>query len=298
MRKRIAFAFIAVLTGVLLFSPFLTFAAEKEKHDHHHHHHHAQAAKVEPVMNVETDPAELRAGAPSSLTFSIRDDNDKPVKDLTITHDRILHVVIVSADFESFGHIHPEDLGPVTKEMKEKAEYRVRYTFPRAGQYLVAVDYAVKDTHYSEQFILDVAGDTSMGAMKKDLTREKRFGDYRVKLASSLDPIAAGKGTTLSYTISKGDKEVTDLEPYLAAPMHIAVVLADLNQFIHVHGDRPGAVHEPHPAGHIHAAPATGNFGPEIVANVVFPVKGLYKIFSEVKHEGKVVVMDFMVEVK
>jgi hypothetical protein len=32
--------------------------------------------------------------------------------------------------------------------------------------------------------------------------------------------------------------------------------------------------------------------------DIVFPVKGVYKIFSQVKHEGKVLLFDFMVTVQ
>jgi hypothetical protein len=39
-------------------------------------------------------------------------------------------------------------------------------------------------------------------------------------------------------------------------------------------------------------------FGPEIEADVVFPVKGIYTIFSQVKHHDKVLVFDFMVNVQ
>jgi len=33
-------------------------------------------------------------------------------------------------------------------------------------------------------------------------------------------------------------------------------------------------------------------------ANVVFPVKGIYVLFSEVKHQGKIIMMNLMVEVE
>jgi len=33
-------------------------------------------------------------------------------------------------------------------------------------------------------------------------------------------------------------------------------------------------------------------------ANVVFPVKGLYVLFSDVKYQGKIIVMNFIVELE
>ena len=89
---------------------------------------------------------------------------------------------------------------------------------------------------------------------------------------------------------------MTNLEPYLGAAMHLAVVSEDLKVFIHVHGSVPGASHDHH--DHLHAAPPPERFGPEIDSDMVFPGKGVYKIFSQVKHQGKVLVFDFMVNVQ
>lgn len=46
----------------------------------------------------------------------------------------------------------------------------------------------------------------------------------------------------------------------------------------------------------MHAGPE--KFGPEIDAVIVLPVKGPYKIFSQVKHHGEVILFDFMVSVE
>jgi hypothetical protein len=106
----------------------------------------------------------------------------------------------------------------------------------------------------------------------------------------------AGQGTTLRYFIEKDGKPVADLETYLAALMHLAVIKTDHRYFIHAHGEAPGSP-SAHPAGHIHGAALNG-FGPFIEANVTFPVKGIYQIFSEIKHQGKVIVTSFMVKVE
>jgi hypothetical protein len=265
----------------------------------HEHHHHAEIMKTpEVIVDLETRPPVLQAGTPASILFSIKDSEGRALRDLTITHDRLLHVIIASKDFSVFAHIHPEDSGPVTDEMKKKAEFTVVYTFPKAGQYLIAVDSAVKDVPFSEHFNLDVTGEPSMGPLKKDLSREKGFGDYRVVLVSTPAVVTAGKETTLIYRIQKNGTAVTDLEPYLSAPMHVAVISADLNTFIHAHGELPGEESAPHHAGgHMHGS-VPGKFGPEIRAHIIFPIKGLYQVFSEIKHQGRVIPLSFMVDVE
>src|SRR4030042_1930153 len=86
----------------------------------------------------------------------------------------------------------------------------------------------------------------------------------------------AGKKKILRYFIKKNVKPVTDFEPYLGSPMHLAVVLTDLKQFIHTHGIIPGEAHTA--PGHMHAE-STERFGPEIEPVIFFLVKRTYKIF-------------------
>ena len=133
-------------------------------------------------------------------------------------------------------------------------------------------------------------------AAEKDLEREKRFGDLDVKFSSVPEHITAGKEVTLSYLIRKNGKGVTDLEPYLSAPMHLAIISADLTHFIHTHGEIPGESPMGH-AEHMHMT-VPKQFGPQIDVHVVFPAKGLYQIFGQVGYQGKVILTSFMVEVE
>jgi Cu+-exporting ATPase len=252
---------------------------------------------AEVIVDMETEPASLKAGSPSTIFFLVKDLDGKPLQDLTITHDRLLHVIVASEDFSVFAHIHPEDSGPITPEIKKTARFPVSYTFPRAGQYLIAVDSAVKGSSFSEHFSVEVTGEPRIGSLIKDFAREKKVGDYMVTLSVAQERISAGKEVTFSYLIKKNGTPVNDLQPYLSAPMHIAVVSADLNNFIHAHGELPGTSSPQAPGGHHHMT-VPEKFGPRIEARLSFPAKGVYQIFGEVKHEGKVLLTRFMVEVE
>ncbi len=304
--QRISIMLLA-LVSVLIPSMNPGYAAD-EGHSHHthdmHEHHAAASSDLEPVVDMETLPAEISAGTPATITFIIRDENGRPIRDLAITHDRIVHVVIISEDLSVFGHIHAEDLGPVTQEMRENARFPVRYTFPKAGKYNIAVDFAHGGRGYSEMLDINVGGTPPMGTVQRNLSREKKVGSYDVTLRLTPEVPVAGKETTLRYTFMKNGSPVTDIEPYLSAAMHLAVINEGMQHyFVHAHGDRPGAMHhmghEGHMATHMgHGVPAGTKFGPEIEANMVFPAKGTYKIFSEILHEGKVRLIEFMVEVR
>jgi hypothetical protein len=250
---------------------------------------------------METMPAEITAGSQATITFTIRDDNNNPIRDLVITHDRLIHVVIISEDLSVFGHIHTEDIGPITAEMKNSARFPVHFTFPKAGKYTIAVDFAVRDRGYSELLDVEVTGSPVMGKVQSSFAREKNIDGYQINLAVSPEQPVAGKETVLRYGIMKDGKPVTDIEPYLSAAMHLAVINEGAgNYFVHAHGDRPGAAqHAGHTATHIgHSAPAGAVYGPEIEAHVVFPAKGTYKIFSEIKHQGRVRLFEFMLNVQ
>ena len=260
-------------------------------------HEHNAGTGPEPVVRLETTPQDIIAGTPVEMTVHIEDRNGKPLKGLTVHHESILHAVIIGRDLNVFAHIHPEDIGPVTDEMLRKATFPLRFTFPKAGEYLIGLDFATADGLYSKTAYIKVSGQPRMGEPKIDFSTEKDFGPYHVTLKISPDDIKAGRETTLRYLIKKNKKPVTDLSPYLGAPMHLAVVLADLKQFIHAHGVIPGESHTHMDHMHMHAEPGE-KFGPEIESVVVFPVKGVYKIFSQVKHHGKVILFDFMVNVQ
>jgi putative copper export protein len=285
-----------LMLGVLLCAAMLRHEVPALHHAHIEHErlrHPAQGPA--PVVNLETEPSNITAGIPVTITVRMRDPEGRPLKGLEVSHERILHALIVGRDMRSFAHIHPEEAGPITGEMLKKADFPLRFTFPKAGEYLVGADFFAGDEFYSKMFHLSVSGKPAMGVPKTDFSTRKNFGEYRVTFSASPITIKAGEETSLSYIIENDEKTVTDLNPYLGAAMHIAVVSVDLKQYIHAHGAVPG---EPHAhQDHMHTKPPK-KFGPEIEADVVFPVKGIYTIFSQVKHRDKVLVFDFMVNVQ
>lgn len=291
--------FITILFSVLLASAgFLATAKAHHAEDMQGMKEMPSMKSGEPVAVLKTDPVVVKTGVPETLTVSITDAGGRPAQDLAMTHDRAMHVIIAGSDFTVFSHIHPEDFGPITDEMKRTAQYHVSYIFPKSGRYIVGIDFAVKDRAYSRHFIIDVAGGPGMGATAKDFLRQKKFGAYDVTL-TTVPEIIAGKETALIYRFNKDGAPVGDLEPYIAAVMHVAVISVDLKQFIHDHGFLPGMPDMAMQSHHMmHAMPLPRAFGPEIKVPVTFPAPGAYVIFGEVKHKGKVIVTKFMVDVK
>jgi len=260
---------------------------------------------------IATMPEKPVAGKPTDLSvkiFTIQlGQRTGPVEDLGIYHDRIMHMLIVGEDLTTFAHIHPEDIGPVTGAMKQEAHFPLRYTFPKAGRYTIVINYVQGGRELSQQSFMDVAGEPRMetnaqaaGGLERSL--QKTFDGYSVTLEAPAS-IKAGELLKLTYTVKKDSKEVSDLEPYLGAAMHLALVRSDLGRVVHTHGQvyLPGSaffqqLFQDYVNYHSHFVP--DHFGPKIQARITFPQPGLYEIFGEFKRSGRVIVTKFVVQAK
>ena len=136
-------------------------------------------------------------------------------------------------------------------------------------------------------------------------SQTKEFEGYRVTFTAP-KIIKAKDKVRFIYSLEKDGKPLHDLEPYLAAAMHIGIVREDLGVFSHTHGEayQFGSIWFQQQMGkyikyHIHFAPDA--FGSAVIAQPrlsVFPTAGRYQVFGEFKHNGKVIVTYFTVDVE
>ncbi len=259
----------------------------------------------ESIAETDITSQKILAGIPTAFHVTLEETKNGrktgPVSDLTIEHDRLLHVIIIGADLDTFGHIHTEDIGPVSSQMLTDATFPFTYTFPKAGHYTIAVNYYIRAKQFVRQFYVDVTGNPSMSGLDENTASEAIFDGYDVKLEGG-DSIKMGEPVKLAYTIEKDGKPVTDLEPYLAAAMHVGIINANLQNFIHTHGQVyiPGSAYlqslfKNYVTYHNHFVP--DHFGPKIEVYTIFPQRGDYVIFGEIKHHGHLIVTRFRVHV-
>lgn len=254
-----------------------------------HHHEDAETApEIKATLNFNEPPL---ADKKSEVTISLKDENGAPIKGLEISHDRIMHIIIISEDLKTFSHVHPEDFAEFNGKIADNGQFKISYVFPKAMQYLIAVNFRHQNHDIEKQFIVRATGEKEKILIEKDLSSGKKFGDYKITLAADPAKPLSGEATHLNYHIEKGFQPVKDLEQYLGAPMHLAVVSADLLTFIHAHGELHDA------AGNDIKLPPNSKFGPDIDGHIIFPYPGLYKIFGEFSHQGKIILTDFMIEV-
>lgn len=281
-----------------------------------HTHLHAVSAHGAAQVDLAIRP---HAGQWVALAFSLAGPAGEPVTNLVRHHARKLHVVVISADMAVIGHIHPADFD----EPVANGRATVHFTFPRPGRYLVAADFMTQSGPGAAQFLVEVDGEGASAALRPavpglaiiGMEPDDRAVDailldgaggtagYQVSLARP-GRIVAGEPVGVTYRFALDGRPVADLRPYLDAPLHLAIVKADLTHFLHAHGSvagEPVAGHDhapdaPDHAEHGYDGPAT--FGPALTATLSFPEPGRYYLFGEAAHGDRLLVSRFPVEVR
>lgn len=242
------------------------------------------------MAEFTTNPEKPAVNQSTLLTLTLKDDMGQPLTGLQIEHERLLHFILVSEDLTQFMHVHAEDYGPITEEMRKTGTYAIDVVFPKAGTYAIAVNYNHAGHELVARGIIMIAGKQEPVVLTKDLYRKKKYNDLSVSFETNPGEVRSGRQTRITYTIKDlNGNPVSDLEPYLAAPMHIAVWSFDLEFFTHTHGEVPGL-------GHVIEKGTT--FGPIIDGSIVFPWPGFYKIIGEFARGGKIYTTSFVVDVK
>ncbi|MDO8555823.1 MAG: hypothetical protein Q7R96_01465 [Nanoarchaeota archaeon] len=228
-------------------------------------------------------PEKILTGIPTPLTISLLDRNNKPLP-LEITHEKLLHIMIISENFDTFTHLHPETIDEV-----HNGNYTFTYNFPQAGTYLIGIDYQVQGERYNGKIHTTVQGIPTMQTPIPDYRRELTIDSYTTNIDTS-KTITANIPTTITYTFENNEQPLTTIEPHLGAPLHIAVVSEDLKQFYHIHGTSPATTE------HNHHTLQT--YGPTIETTMTFPTPGTYYLFSTFQHEDTLVTNRFAIKVE
>ena len=234
-------------------------------------------------VTLSSLPSAVQAGRPFTLKITLHDKAGRPIRDLQVSHERILHVILVSEDLEEFKHVHPEDAKNYVPKTGQN-EFEIPLTLSKAGRYRVLIDGFREGIGEVYDVVWLQAGDAKTAVtIKKDPTRDKIFDGYRVMLRTDPNNLISGKESHLNYYIEKDGSSVSNTEQYLGADMHLAIMSIDLSTMIHTHGLRSKSAKE-NPLG-------------EIDAHYTFPFPGLWKIYGQFQHLGKVITTEFMLEV-
>ena len=250
-------------------------------------------------MDFKAEPAEIKAGVPTTLFFTIKDKQGAIVKDLETVHEKLVHLLIVSKDLAEFYHIHPEQ--------QADGSFKVMHTFPNGGDYRLYADFTPQaSSQVVEQVNVKVSGtERAAVPLVPDQTLEKTVDDLRVVMKPEGD-IKAGNELMLNFQIfdAKSGKPVTDLQNYLGALAHFVIISEDMKDFVHAHpmskGEKMDGMKMDESKPHSHdktEGDAKKVSESEVSAHTAFPRAGLYKLWAQFQRNGKVISVPFIVNV-
>ncbi len=180
----------------------------------------------------------------NALEFEILQDG-KPVNNLEIVHEKIMHVILVRNDLEYFDHLHPEKTGD--------GKYAISFEFLSGGSYRLWTDFTVTGKQKIISFDFEVSASEKPG-------RDK-LGGLEVKMVGASE-IISGKQLELKFEVLENGNKVPIKEKFLGANAHIIGISQDLDEF-----------------GHMHDEDVDGDNLLEF--NHVFSKKGLHKIWVQ-----------------
>lgn len=215
-----------------------------------------------------------QANKAAELTVSITDRNGEPVNGFEANHEKLMHLIVVSEDLAFFSHIHPEYEGD--------GRFTVRTTYPAGGVYRLYADFVPSGgaaATLSGQVEVEGAVQPSI-SLVPDRARVKEVDGKEVELI--LDGARPGADAKLTFHIKDAQtkRDIDNLQPYLGAVGHVVILSEDGGSYLHVHPLEEAAT------------------GPVAEFGTSFPRSGIYKLWGQFQHKGKVFTVPFVIAVE
>jgi hypothetical protein len=197
------------------------------------------------------------------VSFTIEGPDGRPVTAYDVEHGKPLHLIAVRRDFTGFQHVHPhlDQAGTWSTDLDlTPGEWRLFADFNPTG-----------DVGLTLGSDLSVPGDYRPERSEGQVLTARVDG-YTVTLAGELTP---GADSTLTLSVTRNGRPVTDLQPYLGAYGHLVALREGDLAYLHVHPD---------------GAPGDGSTepGPEVLFEAAVPSAGDYRLFLDFRHDGVV----------
>ena len=206
----------------------------------------------------------------SAFRFRIDGPDGTAVRDFELSHERELHLIVVSRDLQTYAHLHP------TRD--RSGTWSVDLPALAPGTYRALADFSVTDgPEVTLGVDLTVPG-TVRSTPLPPAAATATVDGYEVALAGT--PVA-GSESEVTLTVSRGGQPVTDLDPYLGAAGHLVAIRSGDLAYLHVHpldeADRAN--------------------GPEVRFAIEVPSPGDYRLFFDFARRGQVRTAAFTVHV-
>lgn len=277
-----------------------------------HSAHDAQPAGLavaDGAYTLRFERTHLPPSRNAPLRFRIVDARGRTVRDdFQVEHEKRLHLIVARRDTAVFRHVHPEQ--------RADGSWTVDVDVSDAGVYRAFADFKIGGEQHTLATDLFVPGDFRPRELPKPATTDRAVDEddapTAIDVALDAPTIRAGRATTLRFAASVDGRPVDRLEPYLGAKGHLVALREGDLAYLHVHptgpapsdGDEHGA-----DAGHDDAGAPAHSHGDEAAANpqqeadseatfaATFPTAGRYRLFLQVRVDGRIRTTDYTVEV-
>lgn len=200
------------------------------------------------------------------ISITLKDDSGKPVDELEINHEKLLHLIVVNEELNLYYHLHPEKVGD--------GQFQVANHSLTDGAYKAFIDIKPQNLKYEVSpiaFQVGEGSDESHGhaALTADQELIQTIDGETVEL--NISSFESGQEVSLSFQLDE-----SKLEQYLGAAGHVVILDEKADKYLHVH-----PLNESKPVFETH-----------------FDQPGIYKIWAEFKQDGKVRVFPFVIEIQ
>ena len=249
----------------------LSLTAVAVEHSQHHAGHHDMPHESGMLM-VETKPTSPIAGQPVVLHMMIHQADGAMVREFELTHEKLLHLIIVLDGLDEFAHVHPE--------VDKKGNLTLSHTFQKAGTYRLFADYKAKGQPAAVALAtVEVAGKKSAAA-KLVVNAPGDVTADGVATQIGLENAKAEQESTLRFQLrTEAGKPIGNIQPHPGPRGHLVGNSAHRTKDVHAH-------------------PTDGKTpAHEVVFLSHFPVAGVYKGWAQFRIAGKVRTVPFVVRI-
>jgi len=215
---------------------------------------------------LQVSPKTFEAGQEEAFGLRILDRGGHGVRDFDEQHGEHMHLMVVRRDLAHYQHLHPS--------LGTDGTWSVPLVLPEPGVYRAFADFSVGGEPLTLGADLYVPGEMELVSLP-DPTSFAHVDGYEVELDAGA--LTAGAASSLTFRIAQEGQDVEELEPYLGALGHLVALREGDLAFLHIH--------------------PTGGARARITFHAVFPSMGLYKLFLQFAHEGRVRTVDFTTEI-
>jgi YHS domain-containing protein len=255
------------------------------------------------TISMRTVPHPI-AGKPTPMAFAVRyADTHDLVPKFELTHQELMHFMMMSDDMRWFEHQHPY--------RDADGLFHFTWTFPHPGLYDLFFDYTPADgDNQVQRLTLDVGPGTHKPKTPKLPAMASSIEASGMAIALSRQPKALHSGDTVLFTYTFTDKKtgrpVSDMQPFIGAMGHLMIVRDDRKTFKHTHvvggvakGSYQAVMLQMTQAGHslVVTPDMDTPTGPKFTFKFTLPPAGNYMTWAQFMHDNKVVTAPFALHV-